>query len=118
LIATESGRSLHEAVVSAGWGDWSQDVPNNETLHIWFWNEHEGYKYGAEFLSGRCEYPEVYADLCQLSPTATPTPELPEYLPEAGAEAAQSASDLSSLAWLGWALIASGGILRRSARRR
>ena len=95
----------------SGWGDWSPDVPNNATLQIGFWNEHEGDVFGAEFYSGRCEYPEVYVDLCQLAPTATPTIEVEE-LPVTGAAAPLDAFSTSWMTAMGLLLIASGGILR------
>jgi hypothetical protein len=119
-IRTPSRKILTEEIVPSGWGEWSPDVPNSATLEVWFWNEHQGSILGGEFFSGRCEYPELWIDLCQRAPTPTPTWVVtvlpPTGLPRSASEAPLLPSTAWWLAQAGLILLASGGILRRMGK--
>jgi hypothetical protein len=93
-VRTSGGTFLEEQVVSSGTGRIGFDVPNNADLELWVWNEVDGGELVAEFFSGYCEYPEVWIDLCRDQPTPTPTPKIPEYLPETGGERPSSGNYL------------------------
>lgn len=119
-IKTPSRKILTEEIVPSGWGEWSTDVPNSATLEVWFWNEHEGSIFGGEFFSGRCEYPELWIDLCQRDPTPTPTWVVtvlpPTGLPRSASEVPLLPSTVWWLVQAGLLLLASGGILRRMGK--
>jgi hypothetical protein len=115
-IRTTGHKILSEGIVSPGWNDWSSDVPNGSRLQLWFWNEREGDHFVSEFYSGDCEYPHLYADLCQVPPTPTPTATWAvRELPTTGSVTPTTLPPAAAswLAQAGLVLVAAGAVLRR-----